>query len=254
VLGDIRQQVAAGAEHITFGDPDFFNGPVHAVELVRALHREFSGLSYDVTIKVEHLLKHADLLPVLHETGCAFVTSAIESVDDRVLRLLDKGHTRADFYRLVGMMREAGVGLSPTFVAFLPWTTLQGYADLLSAIAELGLVENVAPVQLAIRLLIPTGSRLLELEEVRDLVGEFDAQALSYRWENPDDRVDKLHRDIDAMVQERTLLGASRMTMFNAAWKLVRRALCDEAGATAPWIPPAPSRITIPYLTEPWYC
>ena len=27
VLGDIRQQVAAGARHITFGDPDFFNGP-----------------------------------------------------------------------------------------------------------------------------------------------------------------------------------------------------------------------------------
>ena len=26
VLEDIRQQVAAGAQHITFGDPDFFNG------------------------------------------------------------------------------------------------------------------------------------------------------------------------------------------------------------------------------------
>jgi hypothetical protein len=25
VLADIRQQVAMGAEHITFGDPDFFN-------------------------------------------------------------------------------------------------------------------------------------------------------------------------------------------------------------------------------------
>jgi radical SAM superfamily enzyme YgiQ (UPF0313 family) len=37
VMEDIRRQVAAGARHITFGDPDFFNGIGHAVELVRAL-------------------------------------------------------------------------------------------------------------------------------------------------------------------------------------------------------------------------
>ncbi len=30
VLADIDAQVAAGAQHITFGDPDFFNGPTHA--------------------------------------------------------------------------------------------------------------------------------------------------------------------------------------------------------------------------------
>jgi radical SAM superfamily enzyme YgiQ (UPF0313 family) len=34
VLEDIRQQVAAGARHITFGDPDFFNGPSHAISIV----------------------------------------------------------------------------------------------------------------------------------------------------------------------------------------------------------------------------
>ena len=43
VLEDIRRQVAAGAEHITFGDPDFFNGPTHAMRIVEALHREFPG-------------------------------------------------------------------------------------------------------------------------------------------------------------------------------------------------------------------
>ena len=52
VLADIRQQVAMGAEHITFGDPDFFNGPGHAMALVDALHAEFPGLTYDATIKI----------------------------------------------------------------------------------------------------------------------------------------------------------------------------------------------------------
>ena len=69
VLEDIRRQVAAGAEHITFGDPDFFNGPGHAMPIVEALHASGRGLTYDVTIKIEHLLKHRDLLPALRRDG-----------------------------------------------------------------------------------------------------------------------------------------------------------------------------------------
>ena len=80
-IADIRSQVAAGAQHITFGDPDFFNGPVHAMRIVRALHEEFPELTYDVTIKVEHLRRHADLLPVLRDMGCALVTTAVESFE-----------------------------------------------------------------------------------------------------------------------------------------------------------------------------
>ena len=41
VLGDIRAQVAAGAQHVTFGDPDFLNGPTHARRIVEALAREW---------------------------------------------------------------------------------------------------------------------------------------------------------------------------------------------------------------------
>jgi len=44
-------RLLAGARHITFGDPDFFNGPAHALSIVEAMHREFPELSYDVTIK-----------------------------------------------------------------------------------------------------------------------------------------------------------------------------------------------------------
>src|SRR5262245_10637010 len=127
VLADVRAQIALGARHITFGDPDFFNGIRHAEAVMRGFGREFPGATYDVTIKVEHLLRHADMLPVLRDTGCLFVTTAVESVDDRVLSKLEKGHTRADFERVVSLCREAGVALAPTFVPFTPWTTLGGY-------------------------------------------------------------------------------------------------------------------------------
>ena len=250
VLEDVRQQVAAGAEHITFGDPDFFNGPVHAAEIVRALHAEFPRLSYDVTIKVEHLLKHRELLPLLRETGCAFVTSAVESVDDAILERLDKGHTRADFVRVVELMEEANLPLSPTFVPFTPWTTIEGYAELLRTIAELGLVNNVSPVQWSIRLLIPAGSRLLELREIEDAVGEFDAQALAYPWRNPDPRVDELQREIERTVAQKTKHRESRHAIFDAVFREVERV----AGNAFPPAPVLCARASIPYLTEPWYC
>ncbi len=253
VLEDIRRQVAAGAEHITFGDPDFFNGVRHALELVEALHREHPQVSYDVTIKVEHLLKHARHLPRLRETGCAFVTTAVESLDDRELVLLDKGHTRADFFRLVTLFRETGLALAPTFVAFTPWTTLESYEELLRTLAELDLVENVPPVQLMLRLLIPARSRLLELREVQELIGPFDEAALSYRWQHPDPRVDRLQRQVAAMVEAGGQEKWERRAVFCEAWKLARGAL-PQPLPSIPAVAPREARATIPYLTEPWFC
>src|SRR5262249_43524698 len=151
-----------------------------------AMHAEFPEVTYDATIKIEHLLKHRELLVFLKRTGCLFITSAVESIDDRVLELLDKGHTRADFFEAVRLTREAGLTLAPTFIAFTPWTSWRGYRELLETLVDMDLVGNVAPIQLAIRLLIPGGSRLLELAEVRKKIGGFDPAALSYRWRHED--------------------------------------------------------------------
>jgi len=249
VLADIRAQVARGAEHITFGDPDFFNGITHAVRVVRALARECPGVTYDVTIKVEHLLQHAAHLRTLAETGCLFVTTAVESIDDRILGRLQKGHTRRDFERALAACRDAGLSLTPTFVAFTPWTTLDGYCALLDAVEDLDLIESVAPIQLALRLLVCHGSRLLELEDIRGIVGPFDATSLVYPWAHPDPRVDALQEAVADVVGRR--LTAARGDVFDAITALAYRA----AGRTRSGRPtPARSRATIHYLNEPWYC
>lgn len=251
VLEDIRQQVAAGARHVTFGDPDFFNGPRHAIELVKALHKEHPALTYDVTIKIEHLLQHARHLPTLRDTGCLFVTSAAESLDDAILKRLDKGHTYADFARVVELFREAGLTLAPTFVPFTPWSTLEGYAAFLRRLVDLGLIENVAPIQFAIRLLIPTGSRLLELSDVREMVGSFDESALVYPWEHDDPRVDMLGEKIQRMVQQAEQKGDSRRAVFSRVWWLAQEAV---GGGGLPDVRDRRARSAIPYLSEPWYC
>ncbi len=246
VLADIDQQVAAGAQHISFGDPDFFNGPGHAMAIVEALHAAHPDLSYDVTIKIEHLLDHADKLERLVATGCLFVTTAVESVDDAMLARLDKGHTHADFERAAALARAAGLDLSPTFIPFTPWTTLEGYGDLLRAIARLDLVEQVAPVQLVIRLLVPQGSRLLELDAMRAHLGAFDAAALSYPWSHPDPAVDGLQQAVCAAVEQAG--DAPRAETFAAVWRLTNAALGrDEA-------PPKAAARFAPRLSEPWYC
>jgi radical SAM superfamily enzyme YgiQ (UPF0313 family) len=252
VLADIRQQVAGGAEHITFGDPDFFNGIGHATALVEALHREFPRLTYDVTIKVEHLLKHRQHLPVLCETGCWFVTSAVESVDDEVLCRFDKGHTRADVLEVHRIFRELGLLLQPTFVPFTPWTTLESYVDLLRFLRGNELVENVAPIQLAIRLLIPAASRLLDLEEVKRMVAPFDPSRLVYPWRNPDARVDELGQQIEQIVATGERRKLSRRAIFEHIWNAAHEAAGLQAGLARR--PALVSRAAIPYLNEPWYC
>ena len=252
VIEDVRRQVLSGAEHITFGDPDFWNGPTHAVSIVEALHREHPRLSYDVTIKIEHLLKHRRHLAALARTGCLFVTSAVESLDDAVLARLQKGHTRADFVEAVKLCRESGLILNPTFIAFHPWLSLRGYLELLSTIADLELVDQVAPVQLALRLLVPRGSRLLELPEVRARVGPFDDSALVYPWEHDDARVDALQRSAMATVERETARGAGRRQVFGRLLELA----ADAAGESARPLDAAwwRHRVAVPYLTEPWYC
>jgi radical SAM superfamily enzyme YgiQ (UPF0313 family) len=251
VMQDIRQQVAAGAQHISFGDPDFFNGIRHATELVEEFHREFPGVTYDVTIKIEHLKKYEAYLPKLKETGCLFVISAVEYLDDAVLRSLDKGHTREDFLHVVHAFRALGMILHPTFVPFTQWTTIESYLDLLHVIRAESLMENVAPIQLGIRLLIPEGSRLLELDEVRRNVGPFDPESLFYPWKHADPRVDALSETVQAIAAEGDRRKESRSTVFDRIWEAAHAA----AGLDAPIVTSSNTPgAAIPFLSEPWYC
>ncbi len=249
-MADVHQQVAAGAQHISFGDPDFLNGPTHALKLVQALHAEFPDITYDATIKIQHLIDHAEMLPVLKATGCLFITAAVESVDDRVLDLLAKNHTNEDFARAVALCRAAGIALAPTFVAFTPWTTLEGYVALLKRLIELDLVESVPPIQLAIRLLIPQGSLLLELPGFQAHIGEFDPKLLGFPWKNPDARVDRLQLAVQELVAQAETQGLSRREIFGRIWGLAHAAV----GVDAPVLAVTEMGASIPRLSEPWYC
>jgi len=249
VMQDIRQQVKEGAAHISFGDPDFFNGPTHGLRLARGLHAAFPHVTFDATIKIQHLVEHAALLPELRRSGCLYITSAVEAVDDDILRRLAKNHSSRDFDRAVALTREAGIALAPTFVAFTPWTTLEGYIALLERLVELQIVESVPPVQLTIRLLVPEGSHLLQLPGFREELMAFDAGLLGYPWSHRDPRVDHLQRDLQARVARCEEERVPRREVFAAIWRMAHEA----AGRPAPKLA-GDLGAPIPRLSEPWYC
>lgn len=253
VMADIRQLVAAGARHITFGDPDFLNGPTHALRVARALNAEFPELTFDFTAKIEHLLKHRALLPELARTGCLFVVSAVESLSDVVLTHLDKGHTRADVDEALSLLNQAGIALRPSFVAFTPWTTLDDYLELLQFVHSRGLIHHVDPVQFSIRLLVPPGSLLLKDESAGAWLGALNQPAFTYEWQHPDPRMDELHRQVTRTVEQAARNNENAAATFARVSEAAHRMRGDvEFIEHLPMVPPA--RLHPPRLTEAWFC
>ena len=250
VLEDIRQQVALGAQHISFGDPDFLNGPRHAKRIIEAMHDEFPLLTYDAVIKIEHLIKFPDYLPFLRDSGCILVTTAVESVDDKILEYLDKGHTAAEFEQVVSLMSEHNIALAPTFIPFTPWTTISNYIELLNKIAELKLIMCVNPVQLSLRLLIPSGSRILELPKEETCITDFNPASLGYTWIHRDTEVDALQENIRHWTEKAENNGLSRLEIFNG----IRRIALKAAGRDDSDVTEDQCGDSVPVHSESWYC
>jgi radical SAM superfamily enzyme YgiQ (UPF0313 family) len=249
VLEDIRKQVLAGATHITFGDPDFLNGPGHALKVVRAMHAEFPQLTFDFTAKVEHILKRRAVFPELGASGCLFMISAVESLSDTVLTILEKHHTRADVKEALEIVRTAGITFRPTWVAFTPWTTLDDYLEVLEFVDEHGLIDHVDPVQYSIRLLVPPGSYLLDHPAMKPHLGALDQASFSYRWSHPDPRMDRLQKEVSALVEADAKAEEDPAVTFYRVWALAAGRRPAEVVCPLPR-----DRIRAPRLSEPWFC
>jgi radical SAM superfamily enzyme YgiQ (UPF0313 family) len=251
VLADVRQLVEAGASHITFGDPDFLNGPRHALAVARAVHAEFPGVTFDITAKVEHLLARRADLPELAALGCIFIVSAVESLSDTVLQHLDKGHTAADIREALGVVRDAGIALRPTWVAFTPWTTLADYLAMLDFVETEDLVYHVDPVQFSVRLLIPPGSLLLQTDALRPHLGPLVADAFHYTWRHPDPRMDRLHTHVSNLVAA----AADHKDDAAVTFGRVQETAHEAAEARRRALPrTAHPHHAVPRLTEAWFC
>ncbi|HEY7948506.1 MAG TPA: CUAEP/CCAEP-tail radical SAM protein [Acidimicrobiales bacterium] len=266
VVADVAQLMDLGARHITFGDPDFLNGPHHAVRVVAAVHAAFPDLSFDITVKVEHILRHGDVWPALARAGCLFVVSAFESASDDVLRRLDKGHTVADEIEAVAVLRGAGIEPRPSLMPFTPWTTADDITALLDLVRYCDLVGNVDPVHYSIRLLVPPGSLLISSGALDGALGPYDPDALGWTWQSPDPRLDALQQEFAAIAVRAAAEDWRAGRAYEAVRAAAAAALAETAGAGADsWAsaraPGADGRLRSavepddrPRLTEAWFC
>ncbi len=257
-LADVAQLIDLGARHVTFGDPDFLNGPHYAMRVVDALHSAFPELTFDVTAKVEHILENASIWPKMSASGCLFVVSAFESASDRILAHLQKGHSAADEPEAVALLRASGIEPRPSFLPFTPWTTARDVFDLLELVEECDLVGNVDPVQLSIRLLVPPGSLLMSSDSLEGLLGPYDEEHLSWTWRAGDARLETLAQRI-AHLAERA---SNEEWPAELAYLTIRSEVVDQLGRFgAPEPKKAMARLRSPIapderprLTESWFC
>lgn len=253
VLEDIRRLVGSGARHITFGDPDFLNGPTHSLRIVREMYNEFPEITFDFTAKVEHVLKYGSLFHELGSLGCIFMISAVESLSDTVLANLEKGHTRADVYEALKIVREAGIAFRPTWVAFTPWTNADDYIDMLEFVNEEDLIDHVDPVQYTIKLLVPPGSLLLSRGAIQPFLGLLDQASFFYHWKHPDTRMDILQQKVRSIVEQATKNEEDPAIIFNRIMATTYTFL-GRGVPTLHTPTPLELRNRPPRLTEPWFC
>ncbi|MEE8124292.1 MAG: CUAEP/CCAEP-tail radical SAM protein [Nitrospirales bacterium] len=259
VLADIRQQVKAGAVHITLGDPDFLNGPGHSLNIVRAMHEEFPHVTFDFTTKIEHILKHQSLFKEFRQLGCLFVISAVESFSETVLVHLAKGHTRQDIFMALDILQSVGITLRPSLVAFTPWTTLEDYAEMFDLVEQHRLIDCIDPVQYCVRLLVPPGSALLTPPETHptpmaQFLGSLDQQKFQHIWTHPDPRMDSLQQAVTTVVENSTKTKEDPERTFYRLWELVYDTAELEFSSLNKAVSMNPERVRPPRMTEPWFC
>src|SRR6202035_262138 len=255
LVDDVARLWDDGMRHLAFGDPDFLNAVPHAMAVARAIHERCPELTFDITTKVEHILEHAQVVAELSELGLLFIVSAVESTSPRVLELLHKGHSADDALEALRICRSLGVELRPSLLPFTPWSSLRDQIDLLDMIAANELVDSVDPVQLSIRLLVPPGSLLLALPEMREHLRGYDPGGFSHLWQHPDPVMDTLQAEIAARVATDADAGVPPRSTHEAIRQLTARA---AAASGLPWADAGtalpPQRGARPRLSEPWFC
>jgi radical SAM superfamily enzyme YgiQ (UPF0313 family) len=196
IITDVTNQVEEGAKHISFNDPDFFNGPKHALKILQLLNEKHPSITYDSTIKVEHILKYPDYFQELKNLNMLFVISAFETTNDHVLNILQKNHSSNDLNKAVELSLENNIDIRPTWMPFSPWTEQNDLISIIKLIENYKLRETVDPIQLTIKLLIPKNSLILKRPEMEEYLLNYDPASFSYAWKYKFPNIDNIQNEL----------------------------------------------------------
>lgn len=191
VLEDVRNLVKGGMTHLTFVDADFFNTKHQGIKILRQLHAEFPELTYDFTLRVDHILENKEYLTEMAGLNVKFVTSALEFPTQEVLDAVAKYTSLEDVEEAVSFLRGTGIKLNPTFIMFNPWIGLEDLAAFRAFVEKNDLDNIIDPIQYETRLHLYKGSPLLQTASVQAL--DLTEEEFHVDWKHPDPRVDELY-------------------------------------------------------------
>ena len=247
IVSDVENQVKQGAKHISFNDPDFFNGPIHALKILESLNEKFPSITYDSTIKVEHIIKYKKYFKELSSLNMVFVISAFETTNDLVLSILEKNHTSHDLNNSIEISQDFGIDIRPTWMPFSPWTELNDLSNIVKLIEKYELRETVDPIQLTIKLLIPKHSLIIKKPEINKYLGNYEKNSLSFKWEYENNDVEKLQSSLFDFILNNSELDEHKqyLGMVNIIEKCTDTKLLTNSSYDFK---------NVPKLSETWFC
>ena len=238
----------------TSATPTSSTGPSHALRVARALHAEHPGRDVRASRpRSSTSLAHADAVRELAALGALFVVSAVESLSDRVLAALAKGHHAADVGRALAVVRAApACRCARRSSRSRRGRRSADYLELCSFIRDNRLQDEVDPVQLSIRLLVPPGSLLLAAPDIAPSLGPAGSGGAHLPVDSPRSAHGSAGgRRLGAGRSRRRSQAPRPRTRSRASTAWPRRVAGIDMPADKPRLrlsaPP-------PHLTEPWFC
>jgi tRNA-2-methylthio-N6-dimethylallyladenosine synthase len=148
VMREVRELVDDGAKEIillgqnvnSYGNDWGGQGdrPSHFAELLRSVAREVPRVRF-VTSLPQDFGEDTVRVMASEPSVCPSLSLPIQSGSDRVLRLMNRRYTRAEYFAKVAMARSAlpGLAISSDLIVGFPGETERDFEDSLSALSEL---------------------------------------------------------------------------------------------------------------------
>src|SRR6266481_3889077 len=149
------EDLAVDTVYIGGGTPSLLD-PAHLQNILNAIRASFAADLTEVTLEADPETIEAGKAAAWVRAGINRVSLGLQSFSDKELVAAGRMHRRADIYRAVPMLREAGIrNISFDLIAGLPHQTKESWRQSLDELARL------APEHVSVYLLeIDEGSRL----------------------------------------------------------------------------------------------
>jgi radical SAM superfamily enzyme YgiQ (UPF0313 family) len=126
-----REMAEAGARYgidqFHFWDDNLLLNRKIVEEICGAILERGLAVRWVALTRADHLVQHADLLPLLRRAGCIGIEIGIESANPEALQYYEKDQSLATIERALRLQRQAGMTPLYTLMAFSPGETLSAY-------------------------------------------------------------------------------------------------------------------------------